>query len=674
LKDNSVVEDSNHTDTSSYPTSELISYKFTDTLSVLYDKSNWSCYVESLSFNKTYYQDDSSNSNITVEMNITPELYIVHVIDTETNALTNTQLAQRSMTLDFSNYEPGNHTWLAFYNDSSGDYPASFREGYLDSYNGNYTLTWFDMTTRAYWNNTNGYGEDPVYTVFVNDIDWQTRRNMWGDDIEFHFHNHQWYNYTALLEDDFDYSRSPYLPAGYWNQVINFTKDYELGTESKINDTPQENMEAVFSNRILTERQFPSVYRSGWIFMDNNLSTWLEGVIKYSMNPADSSGGIPSEEPAQGFFDWTNVEARDLTDDLGYAYHPNESDYKKIGNMNRTEIYCKPGGIESYWMDDYMDQAYKRSRVIVCLYTHNYGTKTIIKDNANKTIEAIISNIGDYPELKFKYSTAHEAAKWVDRCEDDTPPTLTLTQDASWYYIESNEPLFASPYLAINTTDGKYVRGTVTDNGENKWKASKSEYSINNFLFAAQDLCGNTYVQDVGEDAVDIEYPTNANPVNVNYPQNITVNFTVTNEGYYLTSGVEVINLTLVNETGSYICELQGDENYAGNNIWQQNCSVIDGEGVYNLTIWVNHVDTGEITDTEIGAVRYDTCSCPETPQNWIVDCSDDCLINSACNIAGYNLTLYGTGNFVANMPIILDAVIKSPNCNFINFTSIVFD
>ncbi len=46
---------------------------------------------------------------------------------------------------------------------------------------------------------------------------------------------------------------------------------------------------------------------------------------------------------------------------------------------------------------------------------------------------------------------------------------------------------------------------------------------------------------------------------------------------------------------------------------------------------------------------------CPSTPQNWDVDMSDNVIVNSACNLTGFNITFTGVGNFTINSTINID-------------------
>ncbi len=59
--------------------------------------------------------------------------------------------------------------------------------------------------------------------------------------------------------------------------------------------------------------------------------------------------------------------------------------------------------------------------------------------------------------------------------------------------------------------------------------------------------------------------------------------------------------------------------------------------------------DYGNKTYSNNLTIRENTCACPASPAAWDVNMADNCWLNSVCNITGYDLTLYGSGNFTVN-------------------------
>jgi hypothetical protein len=62
------------------------------------------------------------------------------------------------------------------------------------------------------------------------------------------------------------------------------------------------------------------------------------------------------------------------------------------------------------------------------------------------------------------------------------------------------------------------------------------------------------------------------------------------------------------------------------------------------------------------GVVPVDTCSCPSSG-NWIVECSDNCIITSTCHIGSNTLQLTGSGTFGILAEIYAGKYIQSPLC-----------
>jgi len=65
-----------------------------------------------------------------------------------------------------------------------------------------------------------------------------------------------------------------------------------------------------------------------------------------------------------------------------------------------------------------------------------------------------------------------------------------------------------------------------------------------------------------------------------------------------------------------------------------------------------------------------DSCTCTGSA-DWVVDCSDNCVLETACNMREFNLYLQGTGSFTKNAPLLIDNMSRSPNCKFNNLSGL---
>jgi len=483
----------NFTELGYHPTAYELNYTITiddrdsvegadDGYKVIYENYDWNCYASDIDDVETYYDSD----HVSITMDIEPVVYIVHAIDTETGNLHSVEYEQE---LNLMNYNPGQCAWRAFWEDTEGTENATFRN-YTDDFGGNPKITWFVMTTKIYWHNLNGMSEDPIYQVFQGSDTYNDALSYWGDEIAWHFHNHQWYNYTDY-ENDTEKENSPWLPAEYWNQIIKFD-ELPLGSGYGESRTPQENVEEVLANRIIIENDFPSTYRSGWIWVDTPFSNWLDGVVKYSYNPLYNAAVEPRQEPIGNVYNWKGMDVE------GYwePYHPSETNYSAKGDLDRWEFMCS-SGISQNNIDKAFEQASNWGRAVVCFYHHSYDGPTSIPSRETALKNYIDNAKEDNPQVSFVYATAHEAAKAFDRCEDDTHPVLVVMEDDDYIYIESDEELFADPFLALKNTSGRYMRAVIeindTLNSTRKWRAPKSQTDILRYSAAASDTCGNTF-------------------------------------------------------------------------------------------------------------------------------------------------------------------------------------
>jgi hypothetical protein len=125
-------------------------------------------------------------------------------------------------------------------------------------------------------------------------------------------------------------------------------------------------------------------------------------------------------------------------------------------------------------------------------------------------------------------------------------------------------------------------------------------------LASTHSMTTRTYWSEVwvtmGGSEVNITQPLEADPLSTSNGSNITVNFTLTEDGAEIVSDVDVMNIT-INGT---ICTLLTSDPWYDTDHWEQNCTVPDKEGgYYNLTIWANTSTSGLLTDTEENAVHY---------------------------------------------------------------------
>jgi len=635
----------NFTDTSNYPTSYNLSMDVGDwEWNQTQGEFRFRCFAQSINFSKTLID------NHTIIINITPEVYVVYAVDTETASFYE-NIHNQTLALGNFDFYADKPMWNSFYNDTTG---VGYAEGrkYNDSYNEHPKVTWFDMVTRAYWYNENGLTNDPIWEYIDN---FTTEINYFGDEMTaFHYHQHYWFN-TSAYEEDYAasvFDSYPYNGSSTWTQFPDYYDELPVAISHNDDKTTKENIEEIWANRIIVSQAYPSTYRSGWLWENTNFSNWMEDIIKYDWSMW--KGAYIGR-----YYNWSLPNVQEWT-----PYHPSSEDYQERGNMSRWLFPCMGG---NYGLDDANNSAkiaYNISRAVTCRYTHNFGPADPIGNSLTQVYNQMNNSINQLtPTYTFKFATAHEASKWFERCDDDVTPDITIVKDNDWIYLNSSEELYSEPFLAILDLDGTYLKGTLEldgtdDNGNPKWKASRSQANIQLFSIGSTDLCGNTEVstEEIVDDA-QIVYPTTEEKETVYYKQNITVNFTSRRDGSYLTTGLNITNIT-VNDID---CKLIGNATFTSDIYWTQNCSVpeLNVESNYDLKIIVNQSDyvMALYADTEIEAVHY------PSPVNITYPTTTDTLSTSSATKIGINYTFYADGVELTNGVSVNNITINGTDC-----------
>lgn len=183
----------------------------------------------------------------------------------------------------------------------------------------------------------------------------------------------------------------------------------------------------------------------------------------------------------------------------------------------------------------------------------------------------------------------------------------------------------------------------------------------NKYEYGDQDFTWNFYPDwfeiwvITGESELNITYPTTENNFTYNSSnQWVVVNFTFIEDGIYMTEGVSVVAIP-VNSPATN-ATLNGIATYAGNNIWQQNCTLppnLPRNHYYNLTVIAQTGTSGLVSDTEEDAIFYDQGSCVYPGSGaWRIKCSDHCIINTATNLMGNPILVNETGSLTFNASI----------------------
>jgi hypothetical protein len=243
-------------------------------------------------------------------------------------------------------------------------------------------------------------------------------------------------------------------------------------------------------NRMVIDRKyFPPVFRAGGTIENNDTSYWLEQWIPFDYS--NRAGDIDWNK-LKGICDWSRAPAE------WWFYRPNLEDYQTAGGMNRMIFRCLDLRSSVHVVrKSEIEEAFRRAGegkdTIMSFFEHDY------RDIANHVENLFLKNLADvskdYPDIKWKYSNAREAAREILGCTDRKPPVFDitlLTNDE--LIIRSNKKLFGlQPYFVIMLRGQNIYKHYPLDIiGKNVWYHRLQFPQKKQIIgVAANDPCGN---------------------------------------------------------------------------------------------------------------------------------------------------------------------------------------
>lgn len=211
----------------------------------------------------------------------------------------------------------------------------------------------------------------------------------------------------------------------------------------------------ILCRRIIDDNWFPVVNRPGFHSERPDSHTFLEQWIPFDY--ANQSGSYNTDQPdlaAHRFGDWSRASRS------WRGYHPHHDDYQIEGQCRRWIFRCLNVGtrFRPLLMQDVREaflEADLTGAAILAFADHDY--RDIRRDV--RTVRHFLNQTSKmFPEVKIKYSGAHEAS--IDLLGYSEKPKLQFELSiASNQIIVSvtNGKIFGpQPYLAIKTKDGLY--------------------------------------------------------------------------------------------------------------------------------------------------------------------------------------------------------------------------
>jgi len=344
------------------------------------------------------------------------KLYVAIGVDTEGSTAWDTDTKNQTFSLDDYKTDSG---------EISEVMNSSLRYSHNDSYGNPFKVTWFIENDHAY---DEGINDSDPWVIFENmTTNFGDNISTYGDQLAWHMHVWDW---TDPDED------STY----HWNQITQFTDIEQTWAEKAL-------------AQVLIERDFfPSTFRTGWVWMDNNLSSWLEKWIPFDYSNRFNGVATDTTEPIAGNYNWSKAQWQTM-------YYPNSSNYQYRGDMERIIM----GNIDT--IAAVVDRAKKRDTIYFYEAGHTLQDISGNIDSELTTLESEASAAG----INYEYVTAEEAINRLTNI-NCTQPNLTIVDDGTTITITSDKNIFGSqPFAAIKHANGSYERVNLTATGTNNW-------------------------------------------------------------------------------------------------------------------------------------------------------------------------------------------------------------
>jgi hypothetical protein len=321
-------------------------------------------------------------------------------------------------------------------------FSTSFRNSITDSFGGSFKMTWMAQMDYLMAQSglffTNGTAGVLGYTAMYDLMNkyWGTQIQNFGDQLGY-YHLFEVFN-------------------GNWTSYNSGANTLDNGP-----DAGYPNYQNIaLSHMIIDDNFYPTVF---WTHFYRNVvplaeSNWVEQYIPFEYTPTFGS----------------------------------TSPYHLYPGMNHLQIQTL-----QYYDSNNLLEAFNNAvtfgssvySIYLLPYSDMVGNITAIQNDC----VTMSNNHISYPGVTYKYVTAAQAMQLTQGYTDTTPPTFTITRNASTYVISSTETLWNNaPYVALQYADGTYTNMAATTVGTNIWTVTvPNSGSLVKVGVAASDLYGN---------------------------------------------------------------------------------------------------------------------------------------------------------------------------------------
>jgi hypothetical protein len=316
-----------------------------------------------------------------------------------------------------------------------------FRNSHVDSMGKPFKLSWFMEIDRYieqgifYPSSENVSGYTALLQLMLRY--WQSQIDFYGDELAYH---HHFMDYRS----------------GRWERVTDLT-GYAYHYDA-------------LDRMILDHNFYPSSFRSGWLWENNELSAWLEQYFPFDYN-------APFDYSREWWSSWA-------------PYHPSSTNFKSPGDMKRWVAKSVPfDGLDQSLTNEAFQMAANGTAAVLSVFGHNWNNLISAINDLQSKLQTAANAYG----IPFKYCSAREAIQKFAGITDFSPPQLSIIESGTVYIIKSNETLWNNNvYVALKYVDGTYHHVIPSYSGNNAWILDASMMpEIEQIGVGASDSNGN---------------------------------------------------------------------------------------------------------------------------------------------------------------------------------------
>lgn len=235
----------------------------------------------------------------------------------------------------------------------------------------------------------------------------------------------------------------------------------------------------VFSRRLIDYLYFPTAYRPGCHTERPDINLFLEQWIPFdygNQGIEDSSKDLSQKDLSQGRFgDWRRSPR------TWGVYHPDFYDYQKPGNMKRYLARCLnlQARIRSITREEIIkafEMVSTDKPTILSVTNHDHKE---MRTGIDWFMEEVRDVQKAFPDVRIRHANAVDAIRITEDMPYEEPSKLQLSWDENRLNIAADKDIWGpQPFLAVKTTDQRYLHENLDSQGENAWSFTFDEESV----------------------------------------------------------------------------------------------------------------------------------------------------------------------------------------------------